>query len=137
MKEQKAVKFFCLTQQVSVPTGLSENEMLLPANDASLMLDVLNKTLQTHPEAKINVVFDSLSDLIMAIGFEKAYRFVRYAIELLASPRITVMFLLNQTAHDPQIVQGFRNLFSNQIFYGKEGIQPVKLFAHALYSAKD
>jgi hypothetical protein len=133
MKEQKA-KFFCLTQQVSVPKGLSENEILLPANDTSLMLDVLNKTLKTHPEARINVVFDSLSDLVMSIGFEKTYRFIRYAIEMLTSPRITVLFLLNQTAHDPQIVHGFRNLFSNNISYGKNGMQPVKLAARALYS---
>jgi hypothetical protein len=137
MKQQKAVKFFCLTQQVSVPKELSENKMLLPTNDTSLILDVLNKTLKTHPEAKINIVFDSLSDLIMSIGFEKTYRLIRYAIELLASPRITVLFLLNQTAHDPELVNGFRSLFSNQISYGKKGMQPVKLFAHALYSAKD
>jgi hypothetical protein len=131
LREQKAVKLFCLTQQVSVPKGILENEMLLPANDTSLILDILNKTLKTFPEAKINVVFDSISDLVMSIGFERTYRFIRYAIEMLASPRTTVMFLLNQTAHDPQIVQGFRNLFSNQISYGKEGMQPIKLFARA------
>jgi hypothetical protein len=131
LKERKATNFFCLTQQVSVPKEFSENEMLLPAKDTSLMLDVLNKTLKTHPEAKINVVFDSLSDLIMSIGFEKTYRFIRYAIEMLTSPKTTVMFLLNPSAHDPQIVHSFRGLFSNQISYGKNGIQPVKLFARA------
>jgi hypothetical protein len=73
------------------------------------------------------MVFDSLSDLIMSIGFEKTYRFMKYAIEMLTSPRTTVMFLLNQTAHDPQIVHGFRNLFSNHISYGKEGIHIIKL----------
>jgi hypothetical protein len=137
LREQKAAKFFCLTQQVSVPKSISENEMLLPANDTSLMLDVFNKALEALPDGNINVVFDSLSDLIMSIGFEKTYRFIRYAIEMVTSPRITVMFLLNQTAHDPQIVHGFRGLFSNQISYGKNGIQPVKLSTRVLYSAKD
>jgi hypothetical protein len=131
LMKQKAVKFFCLTEQVSVPTEFSENEMLLSTNDTSLMLDVLNKTLKAHPEARINVVFDSLSDLIMAIGFEKTYRFIRYTIEMLASPRTTILFLLNQTAHDPQIASSIKSLFSNQISYGKEGIQPVKLSARS------
>jgi hypothetical protein len=137
LREQKAVKFFCLTQQVSVPKSTSENEMLLPANDTSLMLDVFNKALEAIPDGNINVVFDSLSDLIMSIGFEKTYRFIRYAIEMLTSPRTTIMFLLNQTAHDSQIANSLRGLFSNYVSHGKNGIQPVKLFAHALYSAKD
>lgn len=101
--------------------------MLLPAKDASMMLDVFDKTLKAHPEANINLVFDSLSDLMVSIGFEKTYRFMRYAIEMMTSPRITVMFLLNQTAHDPKIAHGFRSLFSNQTSFGKNGMQPVKL----------
>jgi len=124
---QKAVKFFCLTQQVSVPKEFSENEILLPSNDTSLMLDVFDKTLKAHPQGVVNVVFDSLSDLILSVGFEKTYRFMRYAVEMLASPRNTVLFLLNQNAHGPKVTSSLRGLFSDQISFGKEGIQTVKL----------
>jgi len=127
LSQQKAVKFFCLTQQVSVPKEFSENEMLLPSNDTSLMLDIFDKTLKAHPQGNINVVFDSLSDLVLSIDFEKTYRFMRYAIEMLASPRNTVVFLLNQTAHDPKVESSLKSLFSNQIFFGKDGIKTVKL----------
>jgi len=127
LREQKSVKFFCLTQQISVPKEFSENEMLLPSNDTSLMLDVFDKTLKAQPQGAINVVFDSLSDLVLSVGFEKTYRFMRYAVEMLASPRNTVLFLLNQTAHDPKVTSSLRGLFSNQISFGKEGIQTVKL----------
>jgi len=127
LREQKAVKFFCLTQQVSVPKEFSENEMLLPSNDTSLMLDVFDKTLKAHPQGVVNVVFDSLSDLVLSVGFEKTYRFMRYAVEMLASPRNTVVFLLNQNAHDPKVASSLRGLFSDQISFGKEGIQTVKL----------
>jgi hypothetical protein len=127
LREQKAVKFFCLTQQVSAPKEFSENEMLLPSNDTSLMLDVFDKTLKAHPQGVVNVVFDSLSDLVLSVGFEKTYRFMRYAVELLASPRNTVLFLLNQNAHDPKVASGLRGLFSDQISFGKEGIQTIKL----------
>jgi hypothetical protein len=137
LKEQKAVKFFCLTPRVSVPTEFSGNEMLLPAKDTSLMLNIFDKTLKAHQDGNINIVFDSLSDLVMATGFENTYRFMRYAIEMLTSPRTTVLFLLNQTGHDPEIASSLKSLFSNHISFGKEGIQPVKLSALALYSAKD
>jgi hypothetical protein len=127
LKELKAVKFFCLTQQVSVPKEFSENEMLLPTKDTSLMLDVFNKALEALSDGNINVVFDSLSDLIMTIGFEKTYRFIRYTIEMLTSPRITVLFLLNQTAHDLKVRSSLSSLFSDQISFGREGMQIVKL----------
>lgn len=124
---QKSVKFFCLTQQVSVPREFSENAMLLPSNNTSLMLDAFDQTLKTHPDDKISMVFDNLSDLVLSIGFEKTYNFVRYATDLLSSPRITVLFLLNQTAHDPQISSSMRGLFSNQISIEKDGIHAIKL----------
>jgi hypothetical protein len=127
LSAQKAVKFFCLTQQVNVPRELSENERLLPSNDTSLMLDALDQTLKTHSEDKISMVFDSLSDLVLSLGFEKTYNFVKYATDMLSSPRITVLFLLNQTAHDPNVSSSLRGLFSNQVSIGKAGIHAVKL----------
>lgn len=127
LSEEKAVKFFCLTQHVSVPREFSENEMLVPLNDTSLMLDVLDKTLKVHPQGAINVIFDSLSDLVLSIGFEKTYRFMRYVTEMLASPRITALFLLNPSAHDPKVASSLTGLFSNQISFHKRGIQTVKL----------
>jgi purine-nucleoside phosphorylase len=91
------------------------------------MLGILDKTLKAYPHSIVNVVFDNLSDLVLSIGFDKTYRFVKYALEILTSPKTTVLFLLNQSAHDPQITSNLRGLFSNQIFFGKEGMQTVKL----------
>lgn len=125
--EQKAVKFFCLTQRVSVPRELSEKEMLLPSSDTSLMLNVFDKMLKAHPEGVINIVFDNLSDLVLSIGFEKTYHFMRRAVEVLASPRITALFLVNEFAHGSEVVSSLRGLFGNQISFGRSGIQAVKL----------
>ena len=52
---------------------------------------------------------------------------MRYATELLVSPRITALFLLNQTAHDPKVASSLRGLFSNQVSIRKDGIEAVKL----------
>jgi hypothetical protein len=127
LSQQKTIRFFCLTQQVSAPRELSENEILLPSNDITLILDVMDKTLKAHPHDIINIIFDNLSDLVLSIGFEKTYHFTKYATEILASSRATAIFLLNASAHDPEVAQSLRSLFDNQICFGKEGIQTVKL----------
>ena len=136
LSEQKAIRFFCLTPQVSVPRESSEREMLLPSSDTPLMLDVFDKTLKAHPQGAINIVFDSLSDLVLSVGFEKTYHFMRYAAELLASSRITALFLINEIAHDPKVASSLRSLFSNQISFGKDGIHTVKLSERAVGMAE-
>jgi len=127
LNEQKAAEFFCLTQQVSAPKELSENETLLPATDTSLTLDAMDKTIKAHPNDNISVIFDSLSDLVLSIGFDKTYQFAKYVSEILASRRVTALFLLNEAAHDAEVVHSLRSLFSNQIAFGKSGMQAVKL----------
>lgn len=127
LAQQKTVQIFCLTQQVTAPKEVSENEVLLPSNNISLMLDVMDKALKANPHDVINVIFDNLSDLVLSLGFEKTYHFTKYAAEILASSRVTALFLLNASAHDPEVVQSLRNLFENQICFGKEGIHTVKL----------
>jgi hypothetical protein len=127
LREHGNVKFFYLTQQLSIPKEISESELLLPSTDTSLMLGILDKTLRVYPYSVANVVFDNLSDLILSVGFDKTYSFMKYALEVLASPKTTVLFLLNKTAHDIQTTSNIRSLFSDQISYGKDGIQIIKL----------
>jgi len=128
LAKRTALTFLHLTAQVSVPTiGTSEDQILLPANDTSLLLDALNNVVKTQPHSNISIIFDSLSDLILSIGFEKTYKFMRYALDMLSSSRVTALFLLNPNAHDPKVTSSLRNLFSNQVTYGKDGLQVIKL----------
>lgn len=121
-----AIRFFCLSQRVSIPRKSSENEMLLPSRDFSFILDVFNKMLKTQPKSVINILFDNLSDLIVSIGFQKTYHFTRRAVEILHSPKMTALFLVNKFAHS-KVTSSLRGLFSNQISFGRSGIQAVKL----------
>lgn len=125
--EQEAVRFFCLTQQVSVPREFSQNELLLPSTDTSIVLNAFDTILKTNPELVINVVFDSLSDSVLSIGFEKTYHFMRDAAEMLASPKVTALFLLNRAAHNPKVASILGGLFSNRISCGKRGVETIKL----------
>jgi hypothetical protein len=71
LREQKAVKLFCLTDHVSSPKAVSENEMLLPSSDTSMMLGSLYKAVNVHPDEPISVVFDNLSDMVFSTNAEK------------------------------------------------------------------
>jgi len=123
---KQPVKFF-LTSGISAPKILSENEVLLPANNPPLVLDSLDRMLKAYPHGGVCLVFDIFSDLLMSVGFEKTYKFLQYALEMLYSERVTAVFLLNSAVHDPKIVSSLRGLFANRIAYRKEGIRVLRL----------
>jgi len=127
LSREKNVRFLLLTQRISVPEqNASTSDVLLPANNTSLLLDALDKALETQPYSNLNVVFDSLSSLILLVGFDKTYSFTRYALEMLASRNATTLFLFNPSAHDMKVASSLRGLFDTQVLYGKGGLQIVK-----------
>lgn len=128
LPRQLAIKFFLTSFSTSAPESTSENEVLLPAMNMPLILEAISKVLETHADASVCFVFDILSELLMSAGQQKTHLFLRHALDLLASKRATALFLLNSSAHTPQVVSSTRTLFSNQLVYGKDGLQIVKTF---------
>ncbi len=128
LSNRRGIKTLLLTQSVSSPKmDTLTNEMLLPANNIPLLLDALEKVLKTSRYGNLNIVFDSLSSLILLVGFEKTYKFVRYALDMLASESSTVLFLLSPDIHDRRVASNLRSLFTNQVSYRKRSLQIVKL----------
>jgi hypothetical protein len=128
LSKQENVRFLLLTNLVSTPkTDKHHVEILIPANNTSLLLDALNKAVESHPDGNFNFVFDNLTSLILQVGFEKTYNFVRYALEMLSSINATAIFLFNPSAHDEKIASSLRSLFSNQVAFEKEGLEIIKL----------
>ncbi|MDH5634351.1 MAG: MEDS domain-containing protein [Candidatus Bathyarchaeota archaeon] len=128
LNRQENVKFLLLTSFVSVPKNHRHlEEVLVPANNVSLLLDALNKAVKNHPDGNFNFVFDSLTNLILQVGFDKSYNFVRYALEILSSISATSIFLFTPSAHDQKIASSLRSLFSNQIAFEKGGLEIIKL----------
>jgi hypothetical protein len=120
---QKLVTF---SEQVSSPKRISETEAVLPARETSLMLSALNEALKANRNGELNIVFDSLSDLILLSGFEKTYSFLKYALEMLSPCRVTALFLLNSGAHDMKVTSNIRSLFTVQVIYGKDGLRVAR-----------
>jgi len=117
LAEQRTIKFFLMSISASTPKTMAENEIVLPAQSTSLILDSLNKILETHTSANVFLVFDNLSELLMSVGFDSVYKFLIYAMDILFSEKITALFLLNPSAHEPTVVSRIRGLFSNILIF--------------------
>jgi len=124
--KQPTIKFFLTSISTSTPKSTSENTMLLPAKSVPLILDAVDKVLETYADANVCFVFDILSELLTSIGREKTFTFLRHALDLLSSEKITSLFLLNTSAHETEVVSRLRTLFSNQLVYDKNGLEVVK-----------
>jgi KaiC/GvpD/RAD55 family RecA-like ATPase len=128
LTKRENARFFLLTQLISAPQpNSSQEDILLPAKNTSLLLDALNKTLKAYSYSNQNIVFDNLSALVLSVGFEKTYSFVQYALELLSSKKMTSLFLFSPSAHDSKVASGLRSLFNDQVHYSEDGLEIVKL----------
>lgn len=83
--------------------------------------------LKQNSEGPLSIVIDSLTDLALTENsasseYKSMYKFVQSAIETLDEPRITALFLLNPSAHDPKDIASVRGIFSNQLVYEKGGV---------------
>jgi hypothetical protein len=129
LEKRENARFFLLTQMVSAPQANgSQEDMLLPAKNTSLLLDALDKTLRANANSSQNIIFDNLSSLVLSVGFEKTYGFVQYALELLSTKKTSALFLFSSSAHDSKITSSLRSLFHDQISYGENRLEVTKLY---------
>lgn len=130
MTKKTGHKLVVLSEQVSVPRIVSENEVWIPPRSTSLILDALNQTLEANRNAddvSLGIVFDSLTDITLLIGFQKTYVFLRNVLDMLHSKNVTAIFLLNTEAHPKEHTSAFRGIFSSQISFKNEKLHPIKI----------
>lgn len=117
-------KFYLLTSRVSYPKPTEKpSEILVPMNDLAVLLDVLDKTVTANEETKVGIIFDSISDLVVSVGFESTFKFMKQANEILASGSATSMFLVTAGAHDDRVERLIKNLFVVQLAYNSSGLK--------------
>lgn len=112
------VRFFTMTAKVSYPRpGEQPNEVMVPNNDATVLLNVLDKAITSNPTLKLGVVFDSITDMLLSSGLEVTYRFLKQANEMISTHKVTSVFLLTLGVHSEREVNVVKSLFSNQLSY--------------------
>ena len=87
---------------------------------------LLSPILEAHAGKRFALVYDNLSELVLSLGFQAAYRFTKSTLELL-EPLVTALFLLNPDAHSQSETASFRGLFSNQVRFSSEGLTALRL----------
>ena len=127
IRTQTNVKFVYMTAQVSAPKEISENEVLLPWGYGSLVFNTLHADLEGRHDENLNTICCNLSSSILTFGLKRAYSFLKGELELVISPRITHMNLLNVTAHGPKEVSTIEGLFSNILTCNERGLRALKL----------
>lgn len=127
VSKEAGVRVYVFSSSISYPKESDKrDEILVPANDIPILLDVMSKFISVNPGAKIAIVFDSLSDIVLSQGLQECYKFVRQASSILNLPTISSLFLLTLGAHDEQTVSLIKSLFPNHLQLDQSGLKVTR-----------
>jgi CheY-like chemotaxis protein len=116
---------------VIVTTRGSALRQALEGNNAVKFIDmnlanltIFPPILNEYPRGRLNIVFDSLTTLsiLSESAYKTTFKFAQNALQVLADRRVTAIFLLNPSAHEPRDVASVRELFTNQLVYDERGL---------------
>ena len=121
-----SLKFFLTTSGVSyMKVSEDTSEVLVPQGDTAIFLDVADKTLNSR-KGGIVFVFDNVSELLLLIGLERTYKFLKKFLELLHEQRSTAFFLFIRKAHESREVNLLRGIFPSNFVEDPQGARLVK-----------
>ena len=123
---QHNLHMFTFSTKTSTPSKISEEHVLLPERDTSLLLDAVDKLLQANHGRLVGMVFDVFTDLILFQGFEKGYGVLSSIVEMSESESASTLVLINFTALDERSLNGLRGLFRSQARYDMNGFRLVR-----------
>ncbi|MDG6967812.1 MAG: hypothetical protein JRM86_02200 [Nitrososphaerota archaeon] len=129
LRKTAGVRFYMLSTKVSYPKPEEgePSEILVPANDSAVLLDMIDKTITTSVDpGKVAFVFDNLSDMILSNGFEATYKFVKQVGETVGNGATASLFLMTYGAHDEKVVSFMRSLFPTQIVEDAAGARVAR-----------
>ncbi len=131
-RDQRNIRLFSFSSKTSTPTRLSEEQVLLPERDTSLLLDAVDKLLQAHSHRRIGVVFDVFTDLILSQGFEKAYGVISSMVEMSEYELSSILVLINYVALEDRALNGLRGLFRSEARLDTVSFKTIRLHGSEL-----
>ena len=127
VSKQFGVRVYVFSSSTSYPKETEKpDEILVPSGDIPILLDVLSKIISVNPGARITIVYDSLTDILLSLGLQECYKFVRQANGILNQPNISSLFLMTLGAHDEQTVSLIKSLFSNHLLLDQAGLKMTR-----------
>jgi len=126
-RDQRNISLFSFSTKTSSPARLSDEQVLLPERDTSLLLDAVDKLLQALSKKRIGIVFDVFTDIILSQGFEKAYGVLSSVVEMTENDTASILVLINYDALEPRVLGAVQGLFRSQLRFNFDGLKAVKL----------
>jgi hypothetical protein len=126
-RDQRNLSLFSFSTKTSSPARLSEEQVLLPERDTSLLLDAVDKLLQALSRKRVGIVFDVFTDIILSQGFEKAYGVLSSVVEMTESEMASILVLINYGALEPRVLGAVQGLFRSQLRFNLEGLKVIKM----------
>ena len=131
-RHQRNIRLFSFSAKTSTPVKLSDQQVLLPERDTSLLLDAVDKLLQTHFGQRMGVVFDVFTDMILSQSFEKAYGVISSVVEMSESEFSSILVLVNCVALEERALNGLRGLFRSEARVDTLGFRTIRLHGSEL-----
>jgi predicted transcriptional regulator len=118
------VQIFSMTSQATYPKPSGHGtEVSVPQDDLAVLLDLTANTLQAHANRRTLIIFDSISDIVLSLGFEKTYNFLKAQKELLArEPNATALLVAKRNAQDDRVMSLIRGLYADHLSYDASGL---------------
>ncbi len=126
-RDQRNISLFSFSTKTSSPARLSDEQVLLPERDTSLLLDAVDKLLQALSKKRVGIIFDVFTDIILSQGFEKAYGVLSSVVEMTEIEMTSILVLINYGALEPRVLGAVQGLFRSQLRFNSEGLKVVKL----------
>ncbi len=102
-----------LTVQESAVTNYEFKKFgQIPFNVSKILFSINSVLNELGREKTVLIIFDSLTDIILWLDFNTAYKFMRKAVSYLRSSyNVSSLFLINLKSHSEQILSAFESLF--------------------------
>jgi len=97
-------------------------EFAVPSYDEAAMLEFLQESVRRDDRGDL-VIFDSISDVVVALGSEKAYRFLKRATHALGAGERRSLFIVKRGYHDERTMRTIRDLFEDRLVYDGSGLR--------------
>jgi hypothetical protein len=122
------VQIFTMSSQAAYPKPTAQGtEVSVPQDDTAVLLDLTAKTLHAQTNRNALMILDSISDLVVSLGFEKAYGFLKALKEIFAKePNSTALLVVKRHAQDERAVSLIKGLYSHHLSYDASGLSVTR-----------
>ncbi|MDG6967082.1 MAG: hypothetical protein JRN23_03990 [Nitrososphaerota archaeon] len=126
LRDVAGLRFFIFSDVSYPKPAASALEVMVPRNDHSVLLNVIDEAVSTAPEKTKAIIFDNISSMVLDSGFQETYKFLRQMNEIVSQGDVVSLSIVLSKAHDEKVLNLIRNLYSAHHTYDTSGLRVTK-----------